>query len=194
MAGVAMTTTILGQPLVDSPAAELFAELDRHGTVLYLHPAGNAACTSLIADHHGTWSVGAPVEDTISALHLITHGIPSRYPRMKILNSHLGGALPMLLQRMDNQLPWEAPETPEPPSAAARRMWYDTVGHGHPPALRCAADSLGADRLVLGTDFPYQNGTAYERAVSYITTSGLAPGDADRVLSGNAQALLGRGR
>jgi aminocarboxymuconate-semialdehyde decarboxylase len=73
-------------------------------------------------------------------------------------------------------------------------MWYDTVGHSHPPALRCAADSLGAGHLVLGTDFPYQNGAAYERAVSYITTSGLAPGDADRVLSANAQALLGRDR
>jgi len=192
MAGVAMTTTIMGQPLVDSPAAQLFAELDRRGTVLYLHPAGNAACSPLIGEHHGTWSVGAPVEDTISALHLITHGIPSRYSRMKIVNSHLGGALPMLIQRMDNQLPWEAPETPEPPSAAARRMWYDTVGHGHPPALRCAVDSFGADRLVLGTDFPYENRTVFERAVSYITNSGLAPGDADRVLSANAEALFGR--
>jgi aminocarboxymuconate-semialdehyde decarboxylase len=110
---------------------------------------------------------------------------------MKILNSHLGGALPMLVQRMDNQLPWEAPETPEQPSAAARRMWYDTVGHGHPPALRCAADSFGADRLVLGTDFPYENGAAFQRAVGYITTSGLVPGDADRVLTANAEALLG---
>jgi hypothetical protein len=94
---------------------------------------------------------------------------------MKILNSHLGGALPMLLQRMGNQLAWEAPETPETPSLAARRMWYDTVGHAHPPALRCAAGSLGADRLVLGTDFPYQSGAAYQRAVSYLTTSGLPP-------------------
>jgi aminocarboxymuconate-semialdehyde decarboxylase len=193
MAGVAMTTTILDQALVDSPAAQLFAELDRRGTVLYLHPAGNAACTPLIANYHSTWSIGAPIEDTISALHLITHGIPSRYPRMKVLNSHLGGALPMLLQRMDNQLAWEAPETPEKPSLAARRMWYDTVGHGHPPALRCAADSLGTNRLVLGTDFPYQNGAAYEHAVRYVTTSGLAHSDADRVLSANAETLLGLG-
>jgi aminocarboxymuconate-semialdehyde decarboxylase len=191
MAGVAMTTTIMDQPLVDSPAAQLFAELDRRGTVLYLHPAGNAACSPLIGEHHGTWSVGAPVEDTISILHLITHGIPSRYPRMRIVNSHLGGALPMLVQRMDNQLPWEAPETPEQPSVAARRMWYDTVAHGHPPALRCAAGSFGADRLVLGTDFPYENGAVFERAVSYITTSGLAPADAARVLYANAEALFG---
>jgi aminocarboxymuconate-semialdehyde decarboxylase len=191
MVGVAMTTTILDQPLVDSPAAQLFAELDRRGTILYLHPAGNAACSPLISQYHGTWSIGAPVEDTISALHLITRGIPSRYPRMKILNSHLGGALPMLIQRLDNQLLWEAPETPEPPSVAARRMWYDTVGHGHPPALRCAAESFGADRLVLGTDFPCESGAIFERAVRYITTNGLTPCDADRVLSVNAQALLG---
>ena len=110
---------------------------------------------------------------------------------MKILNSHLGGALPMLIQRMDNQLPWEAPETPEKPSQAARRMWYDTVGHGHPPALRCAAETFGADRLVLGTDFPYETGAVFERAVSYITTV-LGPGNADRVLSANAQALFNR--
>jgi aminocarboxymuconate-semialdehyde decarboxylase len=192
MAGVAMTTTIMGQPLVDSPAAQLFAELDRRGTVLYLHPAGNAACSPLIGEHYGTWSVGAPIEDTISALHLITRGIPSHYPQMKILNSHLGGALPMLIQRLDNQLPWEAPETPEQPSVAARRMWYDTVGHGHPPALRCAADSFGADRLVLGTDFPYEHGAVFERAVSYITSSGLASGDPDRVLYANAEALFDR--
>jgi aminocarboxymuconate-semialdehyde decarboxylase len=70
-------------------------------------------------------------------------------------------------------------------------MWYDTVGHAHPPALRCAADSLGADRLVLGTDFPYQSGDAYQRAVSYLTTSGLPPGDVGNILSANAQALLG---
>jgi predicted TIM-barrel fold metal-dependent hydrolase len=56
---------------------------------------------------------------------------------------------------------------------------------------RCAADSLGTDRLVLGTDFPYENGAVFEHAVNYIKTSGLAPGDANRVLFTNAQALLG---
>ena len=83
-------------------------------------------------------------------------------------------------------------QDPGKASVAARRMWYRTVGHGYPPALRCAADSFGAGRLVLGTDFPYEAGAVFERAVSYITTSGLAPGDADRVLSANAEALFGR--
>src|SRR5215468_10454225 len=87
MVGVAMTTTILDQALVDSPAAQLFAELHRRGTVLYLHPAGNAACTPLIANYHGTWGVGAPVEDTISALRCPcscsgwTTRSPGRHPK-----------------------------------------------------------------------------------------------------------------
>jgi 6-methylsalicylate decarboxylase len=146
MTGVVMNTTVLDQALADPRFEPVFAELNRRQAVLYLHPAGNSACTPLIKDFSLTWMVGAPVEDTISVMQLITRGIPSRYPDIKIINSHLGGALPMLLQRADNQYKWEYPETPELPSAAARRMWYDTVGHGHIPALRCTVDSFGADR------------------------------------------------
>ncbi len=46
-------------------------------------------------------------------------------------------------------------------------MWYDTVGHGHVPAPKCAIDSFGAARLVLGTDFPYENDDTFLRAVNY---------------------------
>ena len=135
--------------------------------------------------------VGAPVEDTISVMHLITHGFPVRYPNIKIINSHLGGALPMLLQRADDQYRWEAPDTPEPPSVAARRMWYDTVGHGHVPALKCAIDSFGADRLLLGTDFPYENGDTFVRAVDYISDPQIDGSAARAILDQNAGALLG---
>jgi aminocarboxymuconate-semialdehyde decarboxylase len=191
MAGVVMNTTVMGRALVDPDFEPIFAELDRRNAVLYLHPAGNSACTPLISEFHLTWMVGAPAEDTISIFQLITHGVPARYPNLKIINSHLGGALPMLLQRADNQYAWEYPDTPELPSAAARRMWYDTVGHGHVPALRCAIESFGADRLVLGTDFPYEAGDIFVRAIDYITASGIPAGEAKAIMEGNPMALLG---
>jgi predicted TIM-barrel fold metal-dependent hydrolase len=194
MAGVAMNTTVLGHALVEPGYQAIFAELNRRSAVLYLHPAGNSACTPLISDYHLTWMVGAPVEDTISIMQLITTGLPARYPNVKIINSHLGGALPMLLQRADDQYRWEAPDTPEPPSVAARRMWYDTVGHGHVPALRCAIDSFGADRLMLGTDFPYENGDIFVRAVDYISDPQIDPAAARAILDHNASALLGIGQ
>jgi aminocarboxymuconate-semialdehyde decarboxylase len=193
MTGVAMNTSVLGRALVEPGFEPVFAELNRRGAVLYLHPAGNSACTPLIADYHLTWMVGAPVEDTISVMQLITAGIPARYPGITIINSHLGGALPMLLQRADDQYRWEAPGTPEPPSVAARRMYYDTVGHGHVPALRCAIDSFGADRLLLGTDFPYENGDTFIRAVDYINDPQIDPAAARAILDHNASTLLGTG-
>jgi 6-methylsalicylate decarboxylase len=193
MAGIAMNTTVLGHALVEPGYEPVLAELNRRSAVLYLHPAGNSACSPLIGNYHLTWMVGAPVEDTISIMQLITHGIPARNPHITIINSHLGGAMPMLLQRADDQYSWEAPDTPEPPSVAARRMWYDTVGHGHVPALRCAIDSFGADRLVLGTDFPYENGDTFVRAVDYINDPQIDPDAARAILDHNASALLGTG-
>jgi 6-methylsalicylate decarboxylase len=193
MAGVAMNTSVLGRALVEPDFEPVFAELNRRAAVLYLHPAGNSACSPLIANYHLTWMVGAPVEDTISIMQLITRGIPARYPDIKIINSHLGGALPMLLQRADDQYRWEAPDTPEPPSTAARRMWYDTVGHGHVPALRCAIDSFGVGRLLLGTDFPYENGDTFLRAVDFINDPQIGATAARAILDQNAGALLGIG-
>lgn len=193
MGGVVMNTTVLGRALVEPDFEPIFAELNNRSAILYLHPAGNSACSPLIGEHHLTWIVGAPVEDTISVMHLITNRIPARYPNIKIINSHLGGAMPMLLQRADDQYRWEAPDTPERPSVSARRMWYDTVGHGHVPALRCAIDSFGADRLLLGTDFPYENGDMFVRAVDFIDDPQIGARDARAILEQNASALLGIG-
>ncbi|MBH1935794.1 amidohydrolase [Streptomyces sp. AV19] len=191
--GACVTTSVLGRSLADPAFAPVLAELDRRGAVLYIHPAGCGAGSPLVTDFHLTWSVGAPLEDTVAVAHLIRAGIPGRFPRVRFVASHLGGALPMLLQRMDNQYAWEwqAPDVPEKPSATARRLWYDSVGHGHAPALWAAVESLGADRIVLGTDFPYENGDLFRTAVAYIQDSGLPPGQAAKILDVNAPALLG---
>ena len=74
MAGVAMNTTVLDRALVEPEYEPIFAELNRRSAVLYLHPAGNGACTPLISNYHMTWMAGAPVEDTISVMHLIRLG------------------------------------------------------------------------------------------------------------------------
>ncbi|MFI5634053.1 amidohydrolase family protein [Streptomyces sp. NPDC051664] len=189
--GIGVTTTVLGRTLADPIFDPLYEELDRRGAVLYVHPAGEGAASPLITGHGMTWMVGAPVEDTVAVMHLILAGIPVRYPRMRILASHLGGALPLLPRRLDDHLAFESPETPELPSVAVGRLWYDTVSHVHSPALVAAAASFGADRLVLGTDFPYEDGEVFLRAVDYIADSGLAPEEATMILDTNAANLLG---
>ncbi len=190
MIGVVITTTVLGHALADPMFEPLYAELDRRGAILCIHPAGDGARSPLITSYGLTWSLGAPVEDVIAATQLIMSSIPVRYPRMKILNPHLGGALPMLMQRLDNQYKRSVPDLPELPSVQARRMWYDTVSHYYPPALRCANEALGADKLVVGTDFPYLTGESYKRSVTYITESSLSESDVHRILETSGEALF----
>ena len=135
--------------------------------------------------------VGAPFEDTIAAMQLITAGHLQRYPDVRIICSHLGGALPMIPLRADDHVAWEAPDTPEAPSHAMRRMWYDTVSHRHAPALRCAIESFGYERILLGTDFPYEDGDTFVRAVDYIDDAAGSPNQALAILDANAMALFG---
>ncbi len=191
MVGAAVTTSVLGRALSDPAFHPIYAELNRRGSVLYMHPAGCGVESPLINGHRMVWSVGAPMEDTVAIMDLVIAGIPSRYPDMKIIASHLGGLLPMVVRRVDDRIDFEAPDTPEKPSLAFRRLWYDTVGHNHVPALRAAAESFGADRLLLGTDFPYQPGERFYAAVDYVRRAGLSEGDVRAILDGNAARLLG---
>ncbi|MFI9380698.1 amidohydrolase family protein [Kutzneria sp. NPDC052558] len=190
MVGAAVTTSVLGRGLDDPAFEPVYEELNRRGSVLYVHPAGAGAESELIAGHNLTWSIGAPIEDTVAITHLIAAGIPSRHPDMKIIASHLGGALPMVLNRADHQIPWEVPSAPELPSVAAQRMWFDTVGHDHAPALRAAVDTFGAERLVLGTDFPYQAEAEYQAAIDYIGRT-VRPEQAAAILDHNAAKIFG---
>ncbi|MFE5558169.1 amidohydrolase family protein [Streptomyces sp. NPDC056544] len=189
--GVGVTTTVLGRTLADPLFHPLYEELDRRGAVLCIHPSGEGAASPLITEHDMTWMVGAPVEDTVAIMHLILAGLPARYPRMRILASHLGGALPLLPRRLDDHLAFESPRTPELPSVAVGRLWYDTVSHVHGPALAAAAASFGAGRLVLGTDFPYEDDEVFVRSVDYVCESGLTQEEATAILDTNAADLLG---
>jgi len=189
--GINFTTDILGRSIADPAFDPVYEELNRRGSTIFVHPMGTSAYSPLIADYGVTWMIGAPIEDTVAVAHLITRGIPSRFPKLKIITAHVGGALPLLLNRMDSVSTWEDPGIPEKPSVAARRMWYDTVNYADIPGLRDAVQVLGADRLVLGTDFPYEAGDVYQRAVSFIRNSGLKPQDVNRILDGNASGVLG---
>ncbi|HZU07284.1 MAG TPA: amidohydrolase family protein [Chloroflexota bacterium] len=194
--GVTLGCSIAGQPLDDPAFAPFFAELDRRGTVLFLHPQGVDAGLGT-ADYGLTWLVGATFEDTVTTLRLVFSGWLQRYPRIRTIVPHLGGPLPFLKQRVDDL--WAAGQVreqghePPPealPSRQYRQLYFDTV-NSHPPALRCACETFGADRLLLGTDFPYLVGPRWPRLVQYIEEAGLSPEETAAILGGNAEVLLG---
>lgn len=193
MAGMTVSTRVLERSIADPAFDPLFAELDRRGATLFLHPAGVACGSAQVAGAGLTWPLGAPMEDALAIIELMKAGVTVRYPKLRIIASHLGGFLPFLIRRLDHQAAWFLPEKTEKPSVLARSFWYDTV-NAHPPSLRCAVETLGADRLVLGTDFPYWRDEAYELAVRYIAESGLSAEDVAAIQGGNAASILGAGK
>jgi aminocarboxymuconate-semialdehyde decarboxylase len=194
--GVTLGCSIAARPLDDPAFAPLFAEMDRRGTVLFLHPQGVDAGLGT-KDYGLTWLVGATFEDTVTTLRLIFSGWLQRYPRIRTIVPHLGGPLPFLKQRIDDlravNLAREEGREPTPdqlPSRYYRQLYFDTV-NSHPPALRCACETFGVDRLLLGTDYPYLVGPRWEPLVRYVEEAGLSAQDTAAIYGGNAQALLG---
>lgn len=188
--GATIPTSVLDRSIADSSFLPLYEELNRRGSVLFVHPGGYGAYSPLIQDFHLTWMIGAPIEDTVAVAHLILRGIPQKFTKLNIINTHIGGALPMLMQRLDNIYKWENPALSELPSITARRMWYDTVGHGYDPALAAGISSIGADRLVFGTDFPYEPGPLFKRSIDYISEVGLKKDEVDQILRTRPMRLL----
>jgi predicted TIM-barrel fold metal-dependent hydrolase len=135
MLGVSMTCSCFDRSTAEAEFEPLYQEMNRRGAVLNYHPIQNGICSPMINDYRFTVSVGASLEDSAIVLHLIARRVPERYPRIKYVVPHLGGIIPMLLQRLDNQAPRQYPDLPEPPSVTARRFYYDTVGHGSQAAL-----------------------------------------------------------
>ncbi len=192
MLGVSMTCSCFDRSTAEAEFEPLYQEMDRRGAVLNYHPIQNGICSPMINDYRFTVSVGASLEDSAIVLHLIARRVPERFPAIKYVIPHLGGIIPMLLERLDNQAPRQHPNLPEPPSATARRFYYDTVGHGSQAALLCAWKAFGPDHLVAGSDYPVLLAfEPYRQNFHYIRESSLPPEDVDKILDHNAQILLG---
>jgi predicted TIM-barrel fold metal-dependent hydrolase len=189
MWGVAMTTSVLGTSLADASFDPIYAELDKRGAVLFIHPAGLACGSAELVATGLTWPLGAPFEDSMAVLELLQSGFTQRFPRIRAIVPHLGGTLPFLTQRLDHMAQRFMPGKGVP-REELRKMWFDTV-NGHPPSLRLAIETFGIERMVFGTDWPFWKGEAHQLAADYISESGLTAEQIALIDSGNAKVLFG---
>jgi 6-methylsalicylate decarboxylase len=190
MVGITVTTTVLGRSLADPHFEPLYAELNQRGATLFVHPAHVGAGEQ--TNPYGLSTlVGCGFEDTIAALQLVLSGLTSRYPAIRIVIGHLGGSLPFVSTRVDSQFPaFDTGLISEPPSVLLKRLWYDTVSHGHTAALRLSVEMFGFDRFLLGSDYPVLLGDRYVREMTYVAEAGLPTKAVAAIESGNAQQLL----
>ncbi|MFP3942177.1 MAG: amidohydrolase family protein [Thermoanaerobaculia bacterium] len=178
---------------LDDPAFEpLFALLEERGAPVFIHPTSPRSLDG-IEEYRLAAVVGFLFDTTVAMARLIYAGVLERHPGLTFVLGHLGGTLPYVVERMDRG--FEAYEDcrrhiSRPPSEFVRRQAYlDTVNF-QPEALRMAADFMGADRLVLGSDYPHQVGDV-GRALAAVRGLGLDGAEEEQVLGGTAVRLLG---
>lgn len=187
--GVTIQCSCQGESIAREEFDPLYEMLDRLGAIVFLHPCQNALGSHLIGEWGLTVCAGASMEDAVAAMHLIVRDHPARYPNIRFIVPHFGGLMPMLLQRLDGQMPRHG--LSRPPSETAREFFYDTVGWGSKAALVAAVTAFGAEQLVPGSDWPILlRWESYRETFEHISAGGLAPAEVDRILHVNAQQLL----
>ena len=175
---------------LSDPAYEPFwARAEEMGAILFLHPFG---CT--LDERLDQWylsnTVGQPTENAVALSHLIFSGVLDRHPHLKLIAAHGGGYLPTHIGRSDHA--WSARSDAGAgcahlPSSYLRRLYYDSLVHD-PHVLRELIRVAGADRVLLGSDFPFDMGS--EDPVGALRAARLSDPDFHAVRGGNAATLL----
>ncbi|MFF3341361.1 amidohydrolase family protein [Streptomyces flavidovirens] len=186
--GVEISSHAPGRELSHPAYEPLWARAADIGAVLFLHPFG---CT--LDGRLDRWylsnTVGQPTENAVALSHLIFSGVLDRHPGLKLIAAHGGGYLPTHIGRSDHA--WRArPDArgcAREPSSYLKRLWFDSLVH-EPAVLRELIRAAGPDRVLLGSDFPFDMGT--DDPVAALRAAGLSEADFHAVRGANAAALL----
>lgn len=187
---VYLGTNVNGRELSDPAFTPVFARCQDRKLPVLLHPIHVVGAERLEPFYlHNL--LGNPFDTAIAAAHLVLGGVLDRFPRLMICLPHAGGALPYVagrLQHGQRVRPEARDGARRPFTAYLRRFTYDTISHS-PRALRFLVDLVGADRIMLGSDFCFDMG--YDRPREMVRRLGLKAADEARILRGTAARLLG---
>jgi predicted TIM-barrel fold metal-dependent hydrolase len=156
--GISVSTTVDGRELADPRHDPVWSCAEELGLVVFVHPWG-CSLGSRLAEHYLGNTVGQPVETTVALSKLIFSGTLDRHPRLRLVAAHGGGYLPTYIGRSDHA--WRARPDARgcalTPSAYLRRIWFDSLVYT-PHGLEHLVAVAGGDRVVLGTDYPFDMG------------------------------------
>lgn len=175
--------------LSDRRLDEFWSTAEELQAIVFLHPFGCSLDERLDRFYLAN-TVSQPAENAVALSHLIFSGVLDRFPDLKIVAAHAGGYLPTVIGRSDRA--WavrpEARTCARPPSHYLSRLWFDSLTHDS-GQLRELVRVVGSDRVVLGSDYPFDMGTM--APVEDLLASGLTDERIiDKVLRHNANALL----
>src|SRR6266545_1322777 len=184
-AGIGIATNV-GDFELDAPELRAFwREMSGRKLMVLVHPT--YPCDAPQNDPGTFLSVGYPGETAMAATKLALSGTLEECPSVKVVWSHLGGGLAMILDRIDRGYQ-RFSSCPHPPSYYLRRCYFDTACI-HAPALECARATWGANTLVFGTDAPHVP-NAEKDTVAALKARAWSDAEFEGIFSATIQRLL----
>ncbi len=185
--GVNLPGSVGADARIDSERLEPFyAHVEKLGLPLFLHPT-DVIFQDMLDGYDGALhlSLGRVIEVSVGAMRLILSGLMERHPKLKIVMSHTGGALPYQAGRMDKNS--KAAKLPRPVQDYMKRMYTDTVSP-HAAGIKFAIDYYGIDHVMYGTDYPCWDPAACLKLLDAIR---LSDADKQKLFYDNARRILG---
>jgi aminocarboxymuconate-semialdehyde decarboxylase len=189
--GVMLFSNVNGTPLYHERFIRLYEVANELHAVLYIHPTNPVGVESMMS----FWLmplVGFPFDTTLAASGLVFSGIVEKFPDIRWVLTHLGGAIPYLAERLDRGYAAFSEcrgNIAQPPSSYLKKFYYDTVNFD-PHAIGLAITFAGPDHILAGSDYPHQIGSI-EKMQDSIHRLRVDEDVKERILGGNAAKLLG---
>jgi aminocarboxymuconate-semialdehyde decarboxylase len=185
--GVMVLANIDGRPLTDPAFAPIWKAIDARSLPVLVHPTAPPGVAEMeMSRFQLTASIGFTFDTSLAVGRMIYDGFFDRYPALKIIAAHGGGALPYLISRMDQcfeNIPACREKIARPPSTYLSRIYADAVVFA-PGVLDLCVDTFGADNVLYGSDYPHTIG---DMPGCLARVNGLNESTRDKVRGRNAE-------
>ena len=186
--GVAISTTAGGRELGDAELRPFWAKAAELDALVYIHPGGNR---DRRLKRFSLWnSVGQAFEEAMAISSLMYDGVLEQFPKLRICISHGGGYMPFYMGRIDRNYLEKANtrvNMTKPPVEYLRMLYFDSCVYER-PVLQHLVDKVGADRVLLGSDYP----VGEMKPVEFVTeTETLSAAQKEKIVRTNAAQWLG---
>src|SRR5213078_4973995 len=193
--GAWITSSLQGHYPDDDEAMPFFALAQDLDVPVVIHPPSVGFGEERMRDYRLASSVGRPMDGALAIARLIVRGVFEKFPKLKLVGSHLGGGICEMIGRMDYAYnlqeeafflgSYEPMMIKHPPSHYLKMMYLESTCY-HLPAARCAMETVGVDHFIFGTDAPPLKSLKQE-GVDLINKLGLSDADKNKVYYENAK-------
>jgi aminocarboxymuconate-semialdehyde decarboxylase len=186
LTGIQISTNAGGREVGHPDLHPFWAKAEELGAIIYIHPAGSH--DERLKPYFQWNSIGQSYEESMAISSLMYEGILDKFPKLHVCISHGGGYMPFNFGRINRN--WlEKPSTrvhmKQPPADFLKMLWYDSCVY-EKDLLQRLVDVVGADRIVLGSDYPVGD----RKPVEFIRACELGAETEEKILRGNAERFL----